>query len=183
MKLDSKLGRYILLCSFSFVLIMFGSRFVTLRFGQVFPEQSPAERNRITALETRLQALEQQRGELDAANARIAALEEDNKQLAQDIEAVKNVKPKIIYQRIEAPAPSASKVSRSAEKEPAAQPASEEVVHRGDAMEKVRRVFGKPQTVHDFTYTEQWDYAEYGRKSVTFRSGVVSEWKDMPVEP
>ena len=190
MKFDSRAGRYLLLCSLSFVLIMFGSRFVTLRFGQVFPEHSPADRNRIAALEARVQALDQRLADvdqrlhfLDMANERITKLENESQRLNEEIEAAKNVKPQIVYQRIAGSAHSPDKtVPKVAEMNKVPHDSEGEVVHKGDSRDKVRRVFGRPKSVLEVGNNgEVWNYE--GVKSVTFNNDNVVSWDDMPIEP
>jgi TolA-binding protein len=182
--LENKAGRYILFCSVSFVLIMFGSRFVTLRFGQVFPGQSSADLKRITSLETRVQELEGRIQELNSLDAKISGLEEENKRLASEAEAAKKVKPVIVYQRAASPSPGPGTDAKTTASEAMSQPGpTSEAVHKGDSMERVRQVFGRPQSVHNYTTSEVWYYDEYGRKSVTFNSDGVSSWTDMPIEP
>lgn len=208
--MNKKTGRYILLLSVSYVLVMFGSRFITLHFGEVFPERSAVELSRIAALDARILELEARTRELETLNAKIANLEARNEHLAEEVEAVTNAQLQEKY--VQAPVPvetsiqmakplirdlnvvedprvsvkTSSRMAKPVSGGTSLMPsryANQEMVHRGDSMEKVRRVFGRPNAVHDYIFSEVWHYDEFGRKSVTFKNGTVSEWTSLPIEP
>lgn len=172
-----------------FVLVMFGSRFVTLRFGQVFPDVSAAQQRRIEALESRVQQMasgqSQTQEHLAALEQAVVQMQADNQKLTQELEKAKHQAPTIVYR--EAPArsvhhvPSALALPASAPVAPAIK--ADGVVHRGDGPDKVRAVFGRPMSVAEIGNTECWKYDEYGLKRIVFANSVVSEWNEMPVEP
>jgi len=196
MKPNTKFGLFLLLLSLSFVFFMLGSRFPTLRFGQVFPEQSAADRKHFADVEARLQSLEA-----------------ENKRLAAELQKVKDSSPTIVYQQAPAPVETTkqerlpSPVQQPAPVRPRAktnsgsrnvptehettlnvrlpkqapEETSDEVVHRGDTMQKVRRIFGRPESTSVILNDETWSYGY--PKSVSFKNGLVYEWSNMPVEP
>ncbi len=176
MKMNPKSGQYFVLIAVAFVLVMLGTRFVTLRFGQVFPDQATQDRQRIASLEARVQELRTHDAKMAEVYNQLAALKEKNARLANEAQAAKNVPPKVIYQPVEV---AAEETAEAPEPKPKHQSGT---VHRGDSREKVRRVFGRPESVRNSFISEQWSYG--GMKSVTFNTdGQVSEWYDMPIEP
>ena len=171
-------GRYMFVAAICFVIVMFGSRFVTLRFGQVFPEQSATDRSTIAALNVQVAEQQKQLQEMEATNARLSSLQADVARLREQVANVKTEPPIVEYVKV--PVKSSLAQPPSAEPE---QPASgANIVRRGDTMEKVRRVFGKPESVHTFSAEwEQWSY-EFP-KSIDFKGGRVDAWVEMDIEP
>jgi hypothetical protein len=101
--LNPKNGRYLILVAVAFAVIMLGSRLITLRFGQVFPDQGAIERQKIAALEGRVEELKAHDAKMADTYEKIEALKEQNAQLKKVAEDAKNVKPEIVHRRVEVP--------------------------------------------------------------------------------
>ena len=186
-----------LLVSLSVVLLMLGSRLVTLRFGQVFPAQTAAERERFASLEERVKGLDEIKSKLaflESENERltevkfkVAMLEAENERLTSEVQTLKNVEPVVIYQKSPSPVVK-SPIRKTAEPTPVTvsneslSDSKGNVAHRGDSMKTARRIFGKPESSLVFGNTEFWYYSD-NQKSLTFDDGKISAWNDMPVEP
>ena len=57
------------------------------------------------------------------------------------------------------------------------------VVHKGDDRTTVRKAFGRPASSYTIGSEETWVYSDFPPRRVTFGSGRVESWEDMPVEP
>lgn len=180
----SKMYKALPTVAFSILVIVLATRLTTLEFGRIFPVQTAQDRQaqeRITALTAEVQEM---REEISTLKERLAGVEEN---LTQPVEPPTATEEPQAEVAVVEPEPATQATESTEPEEPAEESASSdaddssEVVHKDDSMEKVRRVFGRPESVNDYDSFVVWRYGL--SKSVTFEDGKVKSWDDMPIEP
>lgn len=178
----NKPSQYILAATACGFFLMLGSRFETLRFGQVFPERRAEDEAKIKDLEAKITALETDRKQMrEELETRVEEVEAEASLLRSTVTELEDRAPVVIQREV--PARSTATPTPKSAAKPAAIAAENSVVHRGDGAEKVRRVFGKPDSVNVVYGTYEVWYYDGSSKSISFEGGRVTEWDGMPIEP